>query len=187
MPTSDIDLAVYTNNQQPIYPFVEDIEENTNTLLKFDIAFISPDSNQDFIRNIEKDSVIVMSTFQEKQAIFQKAVKNLTQAVDECNQTNNDLMRDGVIQRFEYTAELAWKTVRMYLIEEGILDAKTPKAIMKEAYAIGLISNDTEWNNLLNSRNLTSHIYDEQNANAVYNDISSKYLPLFPDLAEKLA
>lgn len=183
-PTSDIDIAVYTDNNEPIFQFIDDIDEKTNTLLKFDIAFINLNSNPSFIQNIEKDGVILMSTFQEKLTIFQKAVDNLAAAVKECNEAKNELMRDGVIQRFEYTAELAWKTTRAYLLEQGIKDIKLPKGVMKEAYAAGLITNDVEWNDLLNSRNMTSHLYDENLANDIYIKIKNIYLPLFLNLTE---
>ena len=76
-------------------------------------------------------------------------------------------MRDGTIQRFEFTTELAWKTVREYLLNEGMTDINTPKSVMKEAFAAGVIDDEQGWLQILNDRNGTSHIYDESRADAV--------------------
>ena len=185
-PTSDIDLAVYSSEQQAVAQFAQALEENTNTLLKFDVACIRPDSNPEFLKHIQKDGVILMSTFAEKYDLFAKAVAHLKEATEEYRKTKHDLMRDGVIQRFEYTAELAWKTTRAYLLEQGVLDVKLPKAVMKEAYAAGLIENDGQWNELLQARNLTSHLYDEALVAEIYQQIEQIYLPLLEALLQRL-
>ena len=94
--------------------------------------------------------------------------------------------RDGVIQRFEFCTELAWKSAREYLLEEGYTDINSPKAVMKEAYSSNLIDDEKIWVELLYSRNLTSHIYDEGTASEIYYNIRDKYTLLFKKLIEKL-
>lgn len=185
-PTSDIDLAIYTADHQEVPQFSFDIDEQTSTMLKFDVALITPKTDKNFVRNINKDGVILMSTFAEKIKVFQKAVANLIEATEKYNSTHDDLMRDGVIQRFEYTAELAWKTTRAYLLEQNVRNIDFPRSVMKEAYATGLIENETDWDDLLKSRNLTSHLYDENLAEEIYHKIEHTFLPLFIQLADKL-
>ena len=104
----------------------------------------------------------------------------------EYNTSRSDTVRDGVIQRFEFCTELAWKAVREYLIDQGHTEINSPKAVMKQAYADGLVSEGELWISLLNDRNLTSHIYDEATATAIYAKVASVYLPMFKDLIAAL-
>ena len=93
----------------------------------------------------------------------------------------------GVIQRFEFCTELAWKTTREYLIDQGYNEGvDSPKAVMRKAYSAGLIENEQGWIELLNARNLTSHIYDEETAQRVFAMIQDDFLPLFRQLADAL-
>ncbi len=57
---------------------------------------------------------------------------------------------------------------------------------MKQAYADGLIDNEGEWLNVLNARNLSSHLYDEDTASDIYTNIENKYISLFKELLQKL-
>lgn len=73
----------------------------------------------------------------------------------------NRLEKEGLIQRFEYTFELSWKTMKDYLEGKG-LDAAYPRDVLKEAFAYGLIENGDAWMEMLEGRNLLSHTYDEK-------------------------
>ena len=95
-------------------------------------------------------------------------------------------VRDGVIQRFEFCAELAWKALREYLLDQGFTELNSPKAVLRQAFAAGLVEDDAAWTGLLNDRNLTSHVYDEAMAASIFAKISVSYLPLFRALVEKL-
>ena len=71
------------------------------------------------------------------------------------------LEKEGVIQRFEYTFELAWKTLKDYLEESGlVITPITPRQVIKEAFAAKVISDGVVWVNMLDHRNLLSHTYD---------------------------
>ncbi|MHB8170117.1 MAG: HI0074 family nucleotidyltransferase substrate-binding subunit [Thermincolia bacterium] len=90
---------------------------------------------------------------------FANAVKRLKDAVEVLKQNNAiDVVRDGVIQRFEFTYELAWKTIKEYLEDIGIVDRNSPKAVIKEAYAQKLITDEKSWLLMINDRNLSSHV-----------------------------
>ncbi len=73
----------------------------------------------------------------------------------------NSLIIDGVIQRFEFNYELVWRVIKYYL-EYQELEVKSPRSTFKEAFTIGLIENGDEWIDMLNDRNLTSYVYDEE-------------------------
>ena len=79
----------------------------------------------------------------------------------------NDLERDGVIQRFEYTIELLWKVSKVVLEDNGI-SAVAPKDVIREMANIGWINNPSEFIDYLKMRNQTSHTYKEDVAKQVH-------------------
>lgn len=182
---SDIDIAVFAMPKNNQYLFREQIEQ-LPTLLDFDILFVTENTNTALMHNIKKDGVILMSKFEEKYRKFTDAVNRLAESIEEYKENAVSTMRDGVIQRFEFCTELAWKTIREYLIEQGYAELNSPKAVMKQAYADGLISEEGIWLQILDARNLTSHLYDDQTAGEIFKDIKEKYLAQFQALVEKL-
>lgn len=86
------------------------------------------------------------------------------------NTPERELMRDGVIQRFEYTFELAWKTLKRYLEEYGLekVDSFSNRDLFRRGYELGLIQDAGAWFDYLKKRNLTSHTYRKAAAEAVY-------------------
>lgn len=127
-----------------------------------------------------------MDKFQNKLENFEKAYNRLIEAVEKSKQSDDSVIRDGVIQRFEFTTELAWKSVREYLINEGIAELNSPKSVMREAFANNLIDNENVWVKLLEDRNKTSNIYDEDESEEIYNRISNEYAKEFEKLLSKL-
>ena len=117
---------------------------------------------------------------------YKKALARLHESIIDSDKYENLTFRDGVIQRFEFTADLAWKTTREYLINEGITDINSPKSVMRGAYAAGLIKDEVGWLRILDDRNSTSHIYDEDDAAEIYERIKLDHIKLFDDLLEKL-
>ena len=70
------------------------------------------------------------------------------------------LYRDGLIQRFEFTVELSWKSLKEYLEDQGfVLAASSPRAVLKDAYAAGVIQDAERWNQILTARNITCLLY----------------------------
>lgn len=113
---------------------------------------------------------------------YKKAVKKLAQVVSEAGEHPSELIRDGVIQRFEFCTELAWKSIREYMLNQHFAELNSPKTVMKEAFSNGIISCDKEWLSILNDRNLTAHIYDEATAEEIFGRIQSQYLKAFEEL-----
>lgn len=91
-----------------------------------------------------------------------------------------------MIQRFEFTMELAWKTLKEYLENSGFEDVKTPRDALKTAYEIDLIEDELLWLDMLKARNLTSHIYDENTAVEISNRIGADFAPLFHKLQDHI-
>ncbi|KAB3535522.1 nucleotidyltransferase [Alkaliphilus pronyensis] len=127
-----------------------------------------------------------MGKFKTKRVNYKKALDRLKEAAEEFNNTTSDVVRDGLIQRFEFTYELSWKTAKEYLEDVGITDKNSPKAVIKEIYAQKLIDNEENWLLMLNDRNMTSHVYKEEMAEEIAERIVRKYIQEFELLLEKL-
>ena len=110
---------------------------------------------------------------------FQRAYTLLREAMQQAAKSGlNQLEKEGVIQRFEYGIELAWKTMKDYLEYQNIvLPQVTPRAVIKEAFAAKLISDGQAWMDALDARNKMSHTYDIEQFERVIEDIKDHYLP----------
>lgn len=97
----------------------------------------------------------------------------------------DDLDKDGVIQRFEFTFELFWKTLKIFLAYKGI-ETKTPRDSLKEAFRINLIEDEELFLNMLEDRNKTSHIYDESTADDIFVRIKNEYVQLIEKTIQKI-
>lgn len=175
---SDVDLAVYGMPEENEGAFGMDCDE-LPTLLKLDIVQIREGMNPAFLANIEKDGVTLMDRLHEKYEQFEAAVSRLREALEDYRSTPLSSIRDGVIQRFEFCAELAWKTMREYLLDQGYTEINSPKAVIRQAFAYGMIEDAEGWVRLMNDRNLTSHVYDEKTAEEIFRRIETVYLALF--------
>jgi len=99
--------------------------------------------------------------------------------------TYSKLERAGLIQLFEISFELAWKTLKDILFYEGY-DVKSPRATIKQAFEIDLIISGELWLELLESRNRFSHVYNEEMAESAIRAIKEDYSPLLFALQTKL-
>lgn len=91
----------------------------------------------------------------------------------------DDIVKQGLIQSFEYTHELAWKVIKDYFIDQGNPNITGSRDATREAFQLGLISDGEAWMDMIKSRNLTSHTYDEDTANHIYQQILKAYFPAF--------
>ena len=186
-PQSDVDLAIWGMPQDKRAAFWSAVEE-LDTLLRFDLVYIDPETSPALLQNIEKDGVVLMDTLRTKQAQLAQAVERLREAVAEYAATQSQVVRDGTIQRFEFCCELAWKAAREYLDDQGFADVPaSPKAVMKLAFSAGLVKDQEGWLQLLSDRNITSHIYSEATADQVFSRIQATHLPLLDALTGALA
>ncbi|MCH9690274.1 MAG: nucleotidyltransferase substrate binding protein [Gammaproteobacteria bacterium] len=123
-----------------------------------------------------------MDVFEFKRGQFEKALGQLKKALDA---PKSEYTRDAVIQRFEFTYELAWKALKAYLKTQDI-QVLSPKETLKVAYQQGLIADASAWSELHLKRNLTSHTYDEGLAETIYDYLKASGFMLFSALQTKL-
>lgn len=111
---------------------------------------------------------------------YRKVLKRLEESLTE-NITKSKLVVDATIQRFEFTFELAWKLARTVLDYYGI-KTNSPRSAIKESYKMELMKNGKQWIDMLEDRNITSHIYHEKEALRIYKKIKKIYFKNFKDL-----
>lgn len=114
---------------------------------------------------------------------FKKAVTQLTEFIEKGELNKFEVQ--GLIQCFEYTFELAWKTMKDYLEQEGF-DVKSPRKTIQTAFQIQLITDGHTWIDALEKRNLMAHTYDEKRAMEVEKLIREKYYKIIKELYFKL-
>ena len=118
---------------------------------------------------------------------FERAFARLKTAVKLAEQRElSDLEAQGLIQRFEYTHELAWKTLKNFLEAQGTLNLYGSRDTTREAFRNGLIENGEVWMDMIDKRNLTSHTYDEETAAQVVMTVRNVYFTEFERLLIRL-
>ena len=82
----------------------------------------------------------------------------------------NEFVRDSAIQRFEFTFELLWKSLKGYAEESGV-EVYSPRDSLRTAFQLGVIEDSPDWFQMLQDRNLTSHTYNEVTADSIYSHL----------------
>ncbi len=117
---------------------------------------------------------------------FSRAYALLSEALEREVEDLNELEREGAIQRFEYTFQLAWLTLKDRLEYGGIvLTEVTPRNVIQQAFAAKLIDDAEVWVDMLIDRNLMSHTYDFARFQAVLTSVRSRYLPALSDFYQR--
>jgi nucleotidyltransferase substrate binding protein (TIGR01987 family) len=116
---------------------------------------------------------------------FADALKHLKYAVTEVVNPS-DLEKEGTIQRFEFTHELAWKVMKDYLEYEGITGITGSRSATREAFNKGLITDGQTWMDMIESRNKTVHTYLDDVLEKEYQLIVIRYYPLFEKFHQKM-
>lgn len=119
---------------------------------------------------------------------YRKALGRLTSAAELAEERRlTDLEQQGLIQAFEFTHELAWNLLKEFLEAHGYT---TPiygsKDATRAAFRVGLISQGEDWMAMIDSRNRTTHSYNEETAKAIADSVLTSYLRLFRELEEAM-
>ncbi len=118
---------------------------------------------------------------------FNKALNSLTNAINEYKEDDtNEVVKVGMIKFFEMTYELAWNTMKDYYEDQGETGIQGSKDAIKLSFGRGLITDAAKWYDMVSSRRLSVHTYDEETANEVAQDIAETYLGLFIQLQSRL-
>lgn len=113
---------------------------------------------------------------------FRRAFLLLRDAMENDLASLSQLEKEGIIQRFEYTFELAWKVLKDKMQHDGLeLNQISPKAVVRQAYQAKYINDAECWMRMIGDRNLMSHTYDFAKFEAVIQSIQSDYLPLLDE------
>ncbi|WP_198243672.1 nucleotidyltransferase substrate binding protein [methane-oxidizing endosymbiont of Gigantopelta aegis] len=120
--------------------------------------------------------------WQQRFANFQRAFLLLREAIEKDPAQLSQLEKEGIIQRFEYTFELAWKVLKDRMESDGIvLDKISPKAVIRQAFNAKYIENPDIWLKMIGDRNLMSHTYDFAKFEIIIQSIRDSYLSLLDE------
>ena len=115
-------------------------------------------------------------------AKFNEAVETLYKGIE---LAKDELGEDGVIQRFKFTFELLWKTLKIFLEDKGII-CRSPKDCLKNAFKYGLFSDEELFLKMLEDRNITTHIYNRKDSRKIFNRIKIEYHQALISISEEL-
>ena len=116
---------------------------------------------------------------------FESAFKVFKIAIEDYQNPSN-LEKEGTIQRFEFTHELAWNVMKDFLSEEGIQNIIGSKSATREAFNKGIINDGEGWMAMIKSRNQTVHTYHGNILDIEYNNIKVLYFPLIQEFYDKM-
>jgi len=122
--------------------------------------------------------------WQQRFSNFDKAFRQLEKYVGQ--EEMNELEKQGLIKSFEYTYELAWKTLQDLLSHIGYKDIVGPKPVIQQCFQDGYIADGEAWIRMHNSRNLTSHTYNKETAEEIVESIIIEYYLLLKALQLRL-
>lgn len=118
---------------------------------------------------------------------FKNSLGLLTEAIEGMDlYSMSKVEKAGFIHFFEMTFELAWKTLKDVLEDDGFTDVTGPNSVLKQALNVGLIGDQDGWQDMKNARNSSSHTYDQEKADKMYEDIAYKFYGLFLKLDDVL-
>lgn len=130
---------------------------------------------------------------------YRKALLKLSQAIKFITESKigigvtsieGEIIKEGLIQRFEYTHELGWNVMKDFAEYQGNFEIKGSRDATREAFQMKLITQGEVWMDMILNRNKSSHTYNEETANEIYQKIMKDYYPAFLEFAvnmEKLA
>lgn len=118
---------------------------------------------------------------------YKKALLTLKSAIDlSYKRELSDLEKQGMIQGFEFTHELCWKTIKDFINEKGNQNIYGSKDATREAFNLGLISNGENWMEMIESRNQSSHTYNIEVADEIVKKIISDYIQRFKEFEDTM-
>ena len=189
--TSDIDVAYDDANFKDNYLIEEEIEQ-MKTLIKVEVKNLAL-CEERFKNRVKSTGKVIFSANKELRAQdslynFAKALERFSNVVTRkeefYKEGYGDIYLDLVVKRFEFTYEMSWKTIKRYLDFIGI-DCPNPRSCFKEALIQGLITDEAVWLDMIERRNLSSHIYDQDEIKEILQRLND-YVKAFEELKERI-
>ncbi len=115
---------------------------------------------------------------------FDHALERLKIAIDATGDAD-ELQQDGVIQRFEFTFELMWKTLKRYLMFLG-QPTNNPRDTLKVAFREGLLLQEEQFLAMLEDRNVSAHVYDFETTRRIFQHIAQQHYQAMHEVAVRL-
>jgi len=123
----------------------------------------------------------------ERLEVYQNAVSRLNEVISlREHRPLSQFECDSLVKRFEFTYEMAWKLLMSYEKDNGISELQGSRDVIRRAFAMSIIENGEAWLEMVDDRNKTSHLYDEEMAADVIDEIVHTYYPLFVELLHKM-
>ncbi len=166
-PNSDIDIA-YDDPDFNAHYLIDEEVAKINTLIKLDVKNIAH-TGERFKNRVKSTAKVIYSATKQLRAEdglynFSNALQRLNSIIERkealIEEGFEDVYLDIIVKRFEFTYETAWKALKRYLEFLG-LEANNPRSTFKEAYSQGLLQDQEVWLDMIEQRNISSHVYDE--------------------------
>jgi nucleotidyltransferase substrate binding protein (TIGR01987 family) len=123
----------------------------------------------------------------ERLEVYQNAVSRLNEVISlREHRPLSQFECDSLVKRFEFTYEMAWKLLMSYEKDNGISELQGSRDVIRRAFAMSIIENGEAWLEMVDDRNKTSHLYDEEMVADVIDEIVHTYYPLFVELLHKM-
>ena len=117
---------------------------------------------------------------------YLKAFGQLSEALSKYDETAEALIKEGILQRFEFTHELAWQVMKDYLEYEGHQGITGSRSASRLGFSLGLVTDGQVWMDMIESRNRIVHTYDERVLEQEFTKVQKKYAPAFGQFAQKM-
>jgi len=118
---------------------------------------------------------------------YEKALSQLCAAVKLADERElSDLEKQGLVQAFEFTHELAWNVMKDFYENQGEVGLQGSRDVVRLAFMRGLVKSGDIWMEMIKSRNLTSHTYDEETVDEIVNIVKTEYIHEFTELQVEL-
>lgn len=192
-PASDYDFAYEAGESEGnVLQAIREEIESLNTLHRIDAADIT-NADARFANRVRDTGLVIFSATKALRAedgliYFSRALERFRIVVAERErwilEGNGDIVLDVAAKRFEFTYEMAWKALKRLLDYLGI-DARAPRPVFKEAFIQGLLEDEEVWLDMIEMRDLSSHVYDEHEISRILTQLE-RYLAAFESLREKI-
>ncbi|MDF1589158.1 MAG: nucleotidyltransferase substrate binding protein [Gammaproteobacteria bacterium] len=117
---------------------------------------------------------------------YLKALGQLQSALSVYDASAEALIKEGILQRFEFTHELAWKVMKDYLEYEGHQGITGSRSASRLAFNLGLVTDGQVWMDMIESRNRTVHTYDERVLEQEFAKVQNRYASAFLQFAQTM-